>query len=147
EDAAAAFADVALGRATPLDEYLETFIGDHGYQPKSELEMRRTIKRLREWLVANNIPRTLQAITQEVGTAFLRHQVLSVGISHKSVAGKYASFLRTYWAWLIDHRHVPAHSAPWSAKLPKPKTTGRHTNLEPDGGKRPYKAEELKTLL
>lgn len=146
EDTAVAFAEIALGKATPLKEHVAAFLADHGYQPKSVLEMERVVRRLGEWLASTKRPQTLEAITPEVGTAFMRHLVVGHGVGTKN-AGKYVSFLRSYWAWLIDHRHLPAHSAPWAAKLPKPKAPGRHSDLEPDEGKRPYRPEEMRKLL
>jgi integrase len=146
EDTAVAFAEVALGKATPLLEHLEAFGSDQGYQPKSLLTMRASVRIVSEWLQARGHRQTLEAVTSERGATFMRHLVHERGLSHKS-AGKYVSFLRSYWKWLIDHHHLPPGTAPWSSALPKPKTTGRHTDLEPDEGKRPYRAEELKKLL
>lgn len=134
------------GKTTPLKKHMEEFTGDHGYQPKSVMEMERTLIRLGKWLVRRGLWQTLEAVTPEIGTAYLRHYVHDLGISRKTV-GKYVSFLRSYWKWLVDHGHVPPGTAPWSAPIPKPKTTGRHIDKEPDEGKRAYKPDELRKLL
>lgn len=133
-------------RTTPLRKHMEAFTGDHGYQPKSVLEMERTLFRLGKWLVRRGLWQTLEAVTPEIGSAYLRHYVHDLGISRKTV-GKYVSFLRSYWKWLVDHGHLPPGTAPWSAPIPKPRVTGRHTDKEPDEGKRAYTAEELRKLL
>lgn len=146
EAAAEAFAEVALGRATQIDEHLETFGADMGYQPKSLLTMRASVKLLKDWLKRKSYRQTLEAVTPDKGAAFTRYFVHEKGLSPKSV-GKYLSFLRSYWKWLVAHQHLPQGTDPWSSPLPKPKTSGRHTSLEPDEGKRPYSAEELKKLL
>jgi integrase len=146
ETAAVAFADVALGKATPLAEHLEVFGADQGYQPKSLLTMQGGMKMLERWLTAKGHRQTLEAITPDIGAAFMRYLIHDRKLSPKS-AGKYLSFLRSYWKWLADHRHLPPGSIPWSSALPKARNNGRHTDLEPDEGKRPYKPEELKKLL
>jgi integrase len=146
EDAALAFADVALGRATPIDEHLEAFKKDRGYQPKSALELDRSVRRFREWLAKAGRKQTLQAVNHEVGTAYVRDLIHGQGVSSHSVA-KGMAFLRSYWGWLVDERHLPATTVPFTAKIPKAKSTGRHTELEPDEGKRPYTDDELKVLL
>lgn len=133
-------------RTTPLKKHMEEFTGDHGYQPKSVLEMERTLLRLGKWLVRRGLWQTLEAVTPEIGSAYLRHYVHDLGISRKTV-GKYVSFLRSYWKWLVDHGHLPPGTAPWSAPIPKPRVTGRRTDKEPDEGKRAYTAEELRKLL
>lgn len=146
EEAAAAFADIALSRATPIADHRDAFVGDRDYQPKSLLELDRTLARLKEWLSSTGRKMTLEAVTPEVGTAYMRHLIHVQGLSTKSAA-KYLSFLRSYWAWLAEHHHLPASSAPWAARLPKPRGVGRHTDQEPDEGKRPYTASEMKKLL
>lgn len=146
EEGAMAFADIALSRATPLTDHRDAFVGDRDYQPKSLLELDRALSRLGAWLRANGHRATLEAVSPEVGTAYMRHLIHVQGLSTKSAA-KYLSFFRSYWAWMAEHHHIPASSAPWAAKLPKPKGVGRHTDQEPDEGKRPYTAAELRKLL
>jgi integrase len=128
--------------ATPLKKHMDEFAADQGYQPKSVLELERTLRRLGR----NGHWQVLEVVTPEIGTAFMRHYVHGLGMSRKT-AGKYLSFLRSYWRWLAEHHHLPRGSDPWSAPLPKSKSPSRHADLEPDEGKRPYKAEELRKLL
>lgn len=146
EEGAMSFADIALAKATPLADHRDSFVGDRDYQPKSLLELDRALDRLAGWLRANGHRATLEAVSPEIGTAYMRHLIHAQGLSTKSAA-KYLSFFRSYWAWMAEHNLIAANSAPWSAKLPKPKGAARHANLEPDEGKRPYTAEELRKLL
>lgn len=134
------------GTTTPLKKHMEEFVSDQGYQPKSKLDLERTLLRLGKWLSRKGHWQSLEVVTPELGAAFVRHYVHDLGMSRKN-ASKYVSFMRSYWKWLVDHGHLPAGTAPWSAQIPKAKTTGRHNDLMPDGGKRPYKPEELKKLL
>lgn len=137
---------ITPAKATPLKTHMEAFTADHGYQPKSLLEMERTLRRLGKWLSRKNHLQTIEAVTPELAVGFMRHLVHDLALSRKN-AGKYVSFLRSYWKWLIDHGYLSPGPSPWSAPIPKPKATGRHADLEPDEGKRPYKAEELRKLL
>jgi len=146
EEAAVAFADIALSRGTPITDHRNAFVGDRDYQPKSLLELDRALDRLSEWLSSTRRKQTLEAVSPEVGRAYMRHIIHVQGLSPKSAA-KYLSFLRSYWAWLAEHGHIPASAAPWAARLPKPKGVSRHTDQEPDEGKRPYTADEMTKLL
>lgn len=146
EDYAQDFANVALGRSTPIKEHLQAFKDDVGYQPKSILELDRAVLRLTDWLASTKRKQTLEGVTSDVANGFMRHMIHGMELSAKS-AGKYVSFLRSYWKWLGEQKHVKVTDV-WSAPLPKAKLTGgRHTNEEPDEGKRPYTADELKKLL
>lgn len=147
EQAAVEFAEMALGKATPLTEHMEVFCADQGYQPKSLLTMKSGMKKLETWLKAKGHRLTLEGITPEIGAGFMRHMVHDQKLSSKG-AGKYLSFFRSYWKWLIDQHHLPPGTpAPWSSSMPRPKSTGRHTDQQPDTGKRPYTDAELKKLL
>ena len=132
--------------ATALKTHMDAFTADLGYQPKSLLETERILRRLGKWLSRKGQLQTIEAVTSELAVGFMRYMVHDLGLSRKA-AGKYVSFLRSYWKWLLDHGYLSPGASPWSAPIPKPKATGRHADLEPDEGKRPYRAEELRKLL
>lgn len=144
--AATAFADTAFGRTTPLTDHLEDFIGDKSYRPKSVLDLRRGIKWLTDWLSQKQQPLTLEAITQPVAGDFMRYLVVTRQLDRKN-AGKYISFLRTYWGWMEEQGHRPRNSSPWLGRLPEAKAPARGTILEPDSGKRPFTDDEMRKLL
>jgi len=144
--AATAFADTAFGRTTPLTDHLEDFIGDKSYRPKSVLDLRRVIKWLTDWLSQKQQPLTLEAITQPVAGDFMRYRVVTRQLDRKN-AGKYISFLRTYWGWMEEQGHRPRNSSPWLGRLPEAKAPARGTILEPDSGKRPFTDDEMRQLL
>ncbi len=131
---------------TLLARHIEAFTADQGYQPKSTMELERALVRVGRWLVKQGQWQTLEAVTPERGTAYIRYLVQESGLSRKT-AGKYVSFLRSYWKWLVDNHHLPGGTTPWSSPIPKVRSTGRHKDQEPDGGKRAYTAQELRKLL
>lgn len=142
---AESFAHVSLGQATPIREYLNDFIEDWGYQPKTLVDLKKAITRIEEWLPANGHKQTVEAVTEDGARAFIKG-MLDEGLSRKHVA-KTVSFLRSYWEWMEEHKRVTKASRPWAVKLPKARTKGRYDNAEPDRGKRPYTDEELLKLL
>jgi integrase len=145
-ETAKAFADTAFGRTTPLTDHLEDFIGDKAYRPKSVLDLRRVMKWLATWLGQKHVPLTLETITQPVAGDFMRHLVVARQLDRKN-AGKYISFLRTYWGWMEEQGHRPRNSSPWLGRLPEAKAPARGIILEPDGGKRAFTNDEMKRLL
>lgn len=146
ELAARSFADVAFGRATPIDDHLEAFVLDSAYRPKSIMDLRRAVSRLSEWLVRTKRPATLEAVSQTVGGQFMRDMVQATGLSRKNAA-KTVSFLRSYWGWLEEQGHRPPNSSPWAGKVPQPKAIARSVDAEHDGGKRPFTSSEMLALL
>lgn len=145
-EAAKAFADTAFGRTTPLSDHLEDFIGDKPYRPKSVLDLRRGMKWLADWMAKKHLPLTLEAVTQPVAGDFMRHLVVTRQLDRKN-AGKYISFLRSYWGWMEEQGHRPRNSSPWLGKLPEAKGPSRGVVLEPDGGKRAFTEVEMRKLL
>lgn len=146
EGSARSFADIAFGRVTPIADHLEEFISAKGYRPKSVLDLRRAVKRLENWLTRDHRPSTLQAVDQVVASRFMRDLVQGLGLSRKNGA-KYVSFLRSYWAWLEEQGLRPINTSPWLGKVPQPKAVVRSVEVEDDGGKRPFTADEMLALL
>ena len=146
EETARAFAAAASGRATPLDDYLEAFLGDQSYRPKSAEDLRRVVGWLEAWLTSKHLPSTLEALSQPVASDFMRHLMVGRQLSRKSVQ-KYRSFLTAYWSWLEEQGHRPPSTSPWSGRLPEVKAPGRSVLLEPDGKKRPFTDAEMLKLL
>jgi len=144
--AAKTFADIAFGRATPINEYLETFLDDVSYQPRTILDLRRGFRMLDDWLETEHMPQTLEAITQQGAAAFIRKLMKEDGLSHKA-AKKYRSFFSSYWHWLEGQGHIPTSTFTWSAPMPEPAKPSRNDIREPDTGKRPYTDQEIRQLL
>lgn len=146
EGTARAFAAAASGRATPIDDYQEAFIGDQAYRPKSADDLRRAMGWLEAWLTQKHLPATLEALSQPAASDFMRHLMVGRKLSRKSVQ-KYRSFLTAYWSWLEEQGHRPRNTSPWSGRLPESKAPARSTILEPDSDKRPFTDDEMRTLL
>lgn len=144
--AATDFAEIAFGRSTPLTDHLEAFLGDKSYRPKSVLDARRVMKWLGDWLATKKLPLSLEAVSQPIAGDFMRHLVVGRQLDRKN-AGKYISFLRSYWKWMEEQGHRPHNSSPWLGKLPEGKRPSRGMVSEPDGGKRPFTSDEMQKLL
>lgn len=140
------FADIAFGRATPISEHLETFIGDKSYLPRTVLDLKRGFRMLEEWLDAEQIPKTIESINQKVAAAFVRKLVKEDGQSLKA-AKKYRSFFSSYWGWLERQGHIPDFNFIWSSPMPEQPKLPRNVIREHDGGKRPYSDDEIHQLL
>lgn len=145
-ETAKAFAAAASGRATPIDDYLEGFIGDQSYRPKSADDLRRAVGWLEAWLTSKHLPSTLEALSQPVASDFMRHLMVGRQLSRKSVQ-KYRSFLTAYWTWLEEQGHRPRNTSPWSGRLPETKAQSRGIMLEPDRNKRSFTDDEMRKLL
>lgn len=151
-DAAKRFADAAFGRSVPLDDYLQDFIDDPDtpYVPKSVLDLRRAVERLKAFLRQTSRPDALQAFDRSAAQDFLRS--LRVRIAHKTIA-KYRGFLTSYWDWMEERGHVPDGRGLWEVKTSRrgrklaTHSPSRERHVEDDEGKRPFSGAELQVLL
>lgn len=140
------FVSAAQGTSIPINDYLDAYIEDTAYRPKSASDLKRVMSWLEEWMMRKRLPPTLDSVTQPVAGDFMRYMVNTRSLSRKA-ASKYLSFVRGYWVWLEEHGHRPRSSSPWLGRLPKSKPPPRATVLEPDEGKRPFTDDEVVKLL
>jgi hypothetical protein len=70
--AAVEFADRAYGRATPLDAYLDPFLASRGkLREDTERRHRWAVKALADWLKANHLPQTIEAVDGRMATRYV----------------------------------------------------------------------------
>lgn len=141
---AKAFADLALGQLTPLDDHADAFVADRGYRMKSAGDFRRVLDGLGDWLKDAEQPVALEAVSRKVAGRFISESLVVGRDVLKAKA--YLSFLRQYWRWLLSKGHLPIGENPWDGQ-PLPAKPRAPRDAEPDEGKRPFTNAELKALL
>lgn len=109
EARALAFADIAFGRATPLDLPLPTFLQEKKkWGPRTVADFQRALGYLKEWLRENQHQGSLEAVTRRVAGDFVSARLAGSGLSSKSI-NKYVTGLSGYWKWLMTKGYVEAN--------------------------------------
>lgn len=109
EARAVAFADIAFGRATPLDLPLPTFLQEKKkWGPRTVADFQRALGYLKEWLRKNQHQVSVEAVTRRVAGDFISDRLAGSGLSSKSI-NKYVTGLSGYWKWLMTKGYVEAN--------------------------------------
>lgn len=141
---AQAFYRIATRRENPLEAEVEAFAHYNGYRQKTVGDLDRAIRHLSNWLGANGLPRTIEAVDRRAAGSFIDTS-LSVGRSRKKAAA-YLSLLRGYWGWLGSRGQVSEN--PWlGQKVPKGSSDRDWQDKDRDDGKRPFTDAEVAQLL
>jgi integrase len=145
---AKAFADVALGRTTPLTLYVDAWLsegslGGAPLKPRTKLERRRTVEKLIGWLEREKLPATVEAVTRRVAGRFVSQELMPSGRAPITLA-KHVQSLSNYWRWLQRRGHVSEErSDPWARQAPrKGSPTANSIDAE-----RPFTDDEICRLL
>jgi site-specific recombinase XerC len=140
EQLAGAFADMALGRATPIKHHHPAFVDAQVTKARTKGDDRRALGFLLAWCDLTGTPATLETMGRREALRF--HDALPTlpGAPPSPVTlNKYVGRLGRYWQWLIHRALVEAN--PWQGiKLPEPTTP--HDELE-----RPFSDQEVRRLL
>jgi integrase len=116
-EAAKSFHDIATGKGTPLNLFLEEWLQEKRYGARQAADYRRFVERLGEWLRGAGLVETLETVTDRVASAFKSKALVAAGLNPKT-ANKIMSGLRSYWTWLGRQGHASLN--PWLGKsLPK----------------------------
>lgn len=146
EQAAVAFADLALGRTTPLSAYVETWLAEGGpkndrLKERTKLERRRAVEKLAAWLRQEQLPPTIEGVSRRIAGRYVSEVLLPSGRDRVTL-GKAVRSLRAYWHWLRQRGHVDEEGRnPWDGQVPSGPSS---SSGEPE---RPFTAAEVKTLL
>lgn len=148
-----AFADLALGRSTPLKYYMETWLSEPGNRgtirtERTKQEYRGTVSAFEDWLAKGRHASTIEAVTRKIAGEF-------VSSLHKD--GKSAARIRdvvaafsTYWVWLEKRGCVPESFNPWKgqavAKVKKVAALSSGDD-QADEDLRPFTTKELEALF
>lgn len=141
------FYGVAVGRQTPLDSLLDTYLASAGLAPRSVDDARRSLKAFQDWCAAQALPRSIEATTRRVAGRFVSEYLIAT--KARKTAEKYLSFLSGYWKWLEPKGYATEN--PWTRQLEGigGAARKRRNRRGSDGSsdKRPYTDDEARTLL
>ena len=108
-----AYADIALGRATPIDLHHDAYLAQSPTKVRSKADDRRAMAYLVEWCARRGVRPVLQAITRRVAARFME-EIRDVAGDHRPITlNRYLRRLSRYWRWLMVREYVEAD--PWAA--------------------------------
>jgi integrase len=152
---AKAFADIAMGRATPLKHHVETWLSEPGKRgtvraPRTVMEYRAMLDSFALWLGGEGLGSTLEGVTRVVAGRYvssLHKQSLSPARMRDILAA-----LSTYWGWLEARGFARRGGNPWKEqdipKVQKAQALRAVTDGDDeDDGLRPFSDDELVTLF
>lgn len=138
------FVQLATGKATPADTYLERWLSSSTYSDRTKADARTAMSQFKAWCEKVSQAFFIETTTDRVASNF-RDEVFVQANAHPKTANKKLSALRQYWEWL--DRSFAVRPNPWMRKsLPKAKAH-RVAPDGPDGPERPFTDEEVRTLL
>lgn len=141
-DEAKAFFDLATGRATPLDAYLERWLSGSGYQERTKADARTALQQLQDWCASEKRRAFIESVDDRMASDF---RDLGLRGVHPKTVNKKLSALRQYWHWLGKSFGIKPN--PWQDKsLPKPKPHLADPD-GPDAKERAFSDDEVRVLL
>ena len=115
--AADAFAEVSLGRATPLLHHVDAWLAEGGVKgplkERTRSQYRADLARLGDWLGSENLPATLESVTPIVAGRFVTEELVGKGIDW-ATGNRRISAASAYWRWLIKRAGLVTN--PWSGQ-------------------------------
>lgn len=148
-----AFADLALGRSTPLKHYMETWLSEPGKRgtvraERTKLEYQGIVTAFENWLAKGRHASTVEAVTRKIAGEYVS-SLHKDGLSAARIRDVVAAF-STYWVWLDNRGGVPKDFNPWKgqavAKVKKPVALSSGEEQD-DDEPRPFETEELEKLF
>lgn len=115
--AAAVFAEVSLGRATPLLHSVDAWLAEGGVKgplkERTRSQYRADLVRLGDWLGSKGLPATLEAVTPSVAGRFVTEELIGKGVDW-GTGNRRISAASAYWRWLIKRAGLTTN--PWSGQ-------------------------------
>jgi integrase len=140
------FAAIATGQALPLETFLEEWLAHKAFHGRTLLRCRRAFKVLKEWLAAEKIAATVDAVTRVVAGRFISEHLHKARRLDPRSIGSYLVPLSGYWHWLWNKGHFSGEN-PWKQQdLPRARV-GAATTKAKEEPERAWSADELTTLL
>lgn len=137
EPAALRYVGLATGAITPLMEHVEAWIKGSGVGAKTARERERQLERLRDYLAAEGLPVTVEAVTRRVAQRYAAH--LGESLEGATVA-KVVQGPRGYWEWMDRAEKIAEGANPWVR-------AGRGEGRRKSGRKRAFTEAEARLLL
>ena len=148
-----AFADLALGRSTPLKHYMETWLSEPGKRgtvraERTKLEYQGIVTAFEDWLAKGRYASTVEAVTRKIAGEYVS-SLHKDGLSAARIRDVVAAF-STYWVWLEKRGCVPEFFNPWKgqavAKVKKVAALSAGDE-QADEDLRPFTTKELDILF
>ncbi|MEP9398117.1 DUF6538 domain-containing protein [Mesorhizobium sp. KR2-14] len=134
------FADIAFGRATPLDAPMDTFLAEtKRWNARTRADFERAFGYLRTWMLSKSYPCTVEAVTRRVAGEFVSSRLVEHGMAGATI-NKYLSGLSGYWKWLVKKGYVSSNV--WEGQRAE-KRRYDHEEL----GMREFTSDELDKLF
>ena len=115
--AANAFAEISLGRATPLQHHVKAWLDEGGkkgpYKARTRSQYKADVERFGGWLESENLPATLEAVTPAIAGRFVTEELVGKGID-RATGNRRISASSAYWRWLVKRK--VAEINPWSGQ-------------------------------
>lgn len=112
------FYALAVGEATPVAHYVDSWIIEAAMKPRQNTDYRRAVSKFGDWLGATKRVATVETINTKVAGQYVFDSFSSKGVNAKT-ANKDISCLSSYWQWLTKKGHAAGN--PWRGQsLPKP---------------------------
>lgn len=142
--AAQAFADISLGKATPLLYHIDSWLAEGGakgpLRPKTQGQYRSDIERLGDWLGAIQLPTTIEAVTPAISSRYVTQELIGKGVDW-ATGNRKISAGSSYWRWMIKRAGLITN--PWAGQsLSKPARSRVAAR-----SKRSFTDAEVSTLL
>ena len=137
-----AFLGVALGTSTPLTTYLDKWLTESRFKPRTAGDRRRALERLEAWGV-KFIEDVSRRKAGEYVSHLMSHRDKTWSGDHATVV-KYVSALSSYWTFMRRKGHV--ESNPWVDQTP-PKPKAASLDHDHDTDERAFTDDEVKKLI
>ena len=131
------FADMAQGRATPLDCFIASFHAEVIRSLGTKADDNRALAMLTEWCRQERVDPFLEAILPRVAGRFVTEALFKT--KARKTVNKYVSSLSSYWRWMLKKGYVEVN--PWREQsLAKAQPTEGEAE-------RPFTDDEIAKLL
>jgi integrase len=138
--AAQAFRNIATGRATPLEPFIDSWLAEQDIEARSKGDHRRAVKELLAWIASERLAQTIEVFDRRTAGRYVTH-LLSAGLDRQKTVTKRLWSLSRLWAWLESKGYTEGN--PWRGH--DVGRTGRSARDKQQ--ERPFTPDELRALL
>jgi integrase len=134
---AALFQGIAGGTATPIMLLVDTWLSERPVKPRQKMDYRRAVAKFDAFLLERKGQAVVERVNRRMAGEYV--SVRMADGTHPKTLNKDVSALSTYWRWLEAKGYIEANV--WVRQGVAKKELPRSQ------GKRPFRDEEIKTLL
>ena len=108
---------VAYGRATPLMQFVDSWIAEGGSKgpptPRTANQYRSDLERLATWAKSAGIAETVEAFTRAVVGRYIRETITDAKV-HSATGNRWISAPSAYWRWMV--KRAITEASPWQGQ-------------------------------